>query len=342
MSDSPAPISDAAKSLLEKVVAAIDADDVDGAQEALDALGAEAGQESPVHSYALGLYAWAAGEWDEAGSRLMNAVDEGLDHPAAYLDCAEFMLDSGHPLEEAEAPLRVLLDRDGIDAAVRDEAMLMLAQVRLEDDDTEEALEIAEKVENKAGQTYFGVRASIAMASGKPDEGVSFMEQAVAADPEDADAVYHLGIALHLAGRDEESAQAMIKVLEADARDDGLEPSDDTENRSLVAAFEDVLENLPEPLMKRVAVANVTVQDRPSPEQVRAGVDPRGGVALLGTAAPPRGNPDDAKLEGIVINRGPLYVEVVDDDDVPEALLRHLLVEFRRFFAMEKLAVVAV
>lgn len=342
MSDTPAPISETALALLEEVVESIEADDAEAAQMAIDALGSESGDDSPVHSYARGLYAWAAGDWEEAASRLMNAVDEGLDYAPAYLDCAEFMLDSGHPLEEAEAPLRVLLGRDGLDASVRDEAMLMLAQVRLEDDDPDEALEIAEGVSAKEGQTYFGVRASIAMASGKPAEGVSFMEKAVEEDPEDADALYHLGIALHLAGREADCAEVMIKVLEADAEDDGLEPSDDTEDRALIAVFEEVLENLPEPLMKRVANANVVVQDRPTHDQIRAGIDPRGGVALLGTPTGPKGDPDDAKLEGIVINRGPLYVELVNEDDVPEALLRHLLVEFRRFFAMEKLAVVAV
>ena len=80
------------------------------------------------------------------GLRKMQAADAGGNDPNVYLDCAECLLVSDQDLDEAEAAARTVLTLAGVDQEALDQARLLLAQIRLADDDAEEALELLDNI----------------------------------------------------------------------------------------------------------------------------------------------------------------------------------------------------
>lgn len=131
----------------------------------------------------------------------------------------------------------------------------------------------------------------------------------------------------------------MLKVLELDqAEHDEAEhehePLTNEIEEDLRGQFEGVLKELPEPVLKLLANAPITVQGRPSRDQVERGADPRSVVTFLGRA---QTDDDDAHLEGIVIMRDFLLDEINDDDDIPELMIVSIIDELRRFFRLEGL-----
>jgi predicted Zn-dependent protease with MMP-like domain len=95
-----------------------------------------------------------------------------------------------------------------------------------------------------------------------------------------------------------------------------------------------VLEELPEPVLKLLANAPITVQARPTAKQVGSGADPRSVVTFVGR---PQTDDGDARLDGIIIMRDFLLDEIDDDDDIPELMIVSIIDELRRFFRLEGL-----
>ena len=138
----------------------------------------------------------------------------------------------------------------------------------------------------------------------------------------------------------------MLMVLRMDESDRQAESDGDdaegptyAQTQDLRSRFEDVLEDLPEPLLRKVAGAPITVQATPTEQQVRDGVDPRAVVAFEGT--PVKGD-EDGELTRIILMRDLLLDEILDDEEIPEVFIDHMLVEMRRFFRIEELVVASV
>jgi len=72
---------------------------------------------------------------------------------------------------------------------------------------------------------------------------------------------------------------------------------------------------------------------------VREGADPRAVVAFEGT---PVSGDEDGELTRIVIMRDLLLEEIIDDEEIPDVFIDHMLVEMRRFFRIEELVVASV
>ena len=126
----------------------------------------------------------------------------------------------------------------------------------------------------------------------------------------------------------------MKRVLQLDVAEwkdvgEELPAPDFAETQELRSRLEDVLEELPDPVLKLVAAAPITVQPRATEEQVAAGVNPR---SLLGFLGSPQRDEADAKLEGIVIMRDLLLAEVDDDDEIEGELFEALVEEIQVFF----------
>jgi tetratricopeptide (TPR) repeat protein len=180
-------------------------------------------------------------------------------------------------------------------------------------------------------------KAAALLEQGNGEAAIHLWEQA-AADPEaasDPDVHYQLGICYALTGRGEQAVAAMTRVIELDTEGDDYEPLEADEADGLRSILEEVLEGIPEPLLKRVATVPIEVQTRPRPEQVAGGVDPRAFVAFDGDAA-------SQKLRALVVMRNVLLDELEDEEQLPEALISGLIDEFRRFFGVEELAVASV
>ncbi len=344
---------------LDKVIqSGLDAVEAGDLQTALDAVDDAAKQVGENHVRVLhlnGMIAWSEGRVDNAAGYLMQAVDLGEAFPEVYLDCAECLFIHGDDLDEAEAVVRALLNHESIaaDSPSRDEAKLLLAQIRLDDDDTEEALELLGLVQDamKEHPAYLSTYGAVMMALGRNEESVKSLEAAVLAAPEDPDFHYQLGLTREAAGDREGAAEAMLHVLELDAAiskadaeagdddDDDLdEELTDEAKAELIRTFEEVMEEIPDPVLKRIAHAPVSVQRRATPEQVRGGVNPRSAVAFVGT---PKSDDGAAELERIVIIHDLLLAMIDEDEEIPEVFVVGIIDELRRFFD-ESMGVVSV
>ncbi|MFY0540328.1 tetratricopeptide repeat protein [Nannocystis pusilla] len=325
--------------IVDRGLAAVDDDDLKTAEDALEEAARLGGENHVRVLHLAGMVAWAQGRLDQAAGYLMQAADGAPEDPQIYLDCAECLLSHGEDLDEAEAAARAVLRLEGADTDSIDQARLLLAQIRLSDDDTDEALELLEGIsaERKNDAAYLSIHGFVLMNSNRPKEAAESLGRAVAVDPEDPDVHYWYGQALEVLGDVAGARAEMLKVLELDARDlEDHEPVSEELAEDLRGQFEALLEDIPDQVLKLVATAPITVQARPSTTQVEAGADPRGIITFVGRA---RTDDAEARLDSIVLMRDFLLDEIEGDDDIPELLMIGLVDELRRFFRLEGLEV---
>jgi len=322
--------------IVDQGLKAVEDDELQQATELLEEATKLGGENHVRVLHLTGMLAWAEGRPEHAAGYLMQAADAGGTDPNVYLDCAECLLISDQDLDEAEAAARTVLTLEGADQDAIDQARLLLAQIRLADDDTEEALELLDGIsdERKQDSVYLSTHGFVLLNAGK---AVASLRKAVAADPEDPDVHYWLAQAQAETADVAGATASMLEVLrldEAEHEGHDHEPLTGEIEEDLRSQFEGVLEELPEPVLKLVANAPITVQARAKVEQVKAGADPRSAVIFLGK---PQTDDDEAHLTGIVIMRDLLLDEIAEDDDIPELLLVSLIDELRRFFGLEGL-----
>lgn len=327
--------------LVDRGLKAVEDDDLESATQILEEATKVAGENHVRVLHLTGMLAWAEGRPEQAAGYLMQAADAGSEDPNIYLDCAECLLLHDQDLDEAEAAARTVLRLEGASAEAQDQARLLLSQIRLADDDTEEALELLDGISDsrKTDPVYLSTYGFVLMNAGRDAEAVTALRQAVDADPEDPDVHYWLGQALDAVGDVTAARASMLKVLELDQAEHGEdghehEPLTTEIEEDLRSQFEGVLEELPEPVLKLLANAAISVQDRPTAKQVQSGADPRSVVTFVGR---PQTDDDEARLEGIIIMRDFLLDEITDDDDIPELMIVSIIDELRRFFRLEGL-----
>lgn len=325
--------------IVDRGLKAVEDDELKQAQELLEEASKLGGENHLRVLHLTGMLAWAEGRPEQAAGYLMQAADAGGNDPNIYLDCAECLLVSDQDLDEAEAAARTVLTLPGVDQDALDQARLLLAQIRLADDDAEEALELLDAISpaRKEDPVFLSTHGFVLLNAGRSDEAIASLRKAVDVDPEDPDVHYWLGQALADAGDVAGSTAEMLAVLRLDGaehEDHEHEPLTSEVEEDLRSQFEGVLEELPEPVLKLVANAPISVQVRATEAQVREGADPRSAVIFLGRM---QTDDDEAHLTGIVLMRDLLLDEIADDDDIPELLLVSLIDELRRFFGLEGL-----
>ncbi|MGB1277226.1 MAG: tetratricopeptide repeat protein, partial [Nannocystaceae bacterium] len=139
-------MSDAIDDVIDEGLKAVEAENLDVADEALEKAQGLGGENHVRVLHLHGLIAWAKGEIERAAGFLMQAVDLVPPRGEIYLDTAECLMALGQDLDEAEAVVRTLLQQEAVSADSLDQGRLLLAQIRLEDDDPEEALEILDTI----------------------------------------------------------------------------------------------------------------------------------------------------------------------------------------------------
>jgi tetratricopeptide (TPR) repeat protein len=202
--------------LIERALDAIDADESTVAAELVEQIASALDPADAQRLHVEGMLAWASGDIEGAASKLTAAVDADADQARIYFDCAELMLSTGLDLDVAEASLRTILGREGLDPSRADLGKILLAQVCLEqpDPDAEEALELLESVgsEGKSEVFWTSTKAAALLDLGRSDDAIHLLESA-SASPEaagDPDVHYQLGVCYALAGRGEQAVKAMI------------------------------------------------------------------------------------------------------------------------------------
>jgi Flp pilus assembly protein TadD len=321
--------------LIDRGLAAVEDEKLDEADEILEEARHLAGENHVRVLHLSGLLAWARDDLEHATGYLMQATDLGPTRPEIYLDCAECLF-TVEEIEEAEVQTRAALELHDLPREQEDEARLLLAQLRLADDDPGEALEVLDGVDaaRKDHPAFLSTRGAALLGEEKFAEAVADLRRAVEHEPDDADMHYQLGLALEYIGEVDAARQAMKRVLELDLEEwkdvgEELPAPDFGETQELRSRLEDVLEELPDPVLKLVAAAPITVQARATEEQVAAGVNPRSVLGFLGT---PKRDGADAQLEGIVVMRDLLLAEIDEDDEIEGELFEALMEEMQVFF----------
>lgn len=321
--------------LIDSGLRALDEDDLDQAEQILERAQGVAGENHVRVLHLAGLLAWARDDYERATGFLMQAADARPDRVEIYLDAAECLFSCGEN-DEAEAQVRAALELPGLAADQADDARLLLSQIRLEDADADEALELLEQIDasRKTHPAWLSTHATVLMILGRHDDAIGELERAVEAEPDDPDLHYQLALALEHAGRTEASRREMATVLDLDLKElyeEGEPPAPDfAQTQELRSVLEGVLEQLPDPLLQLVGTAPITVQSHATKEQVlEEGLNPRSILCFRGT---PAGEGREAELTGIVIMRDILAASVMDEDDVEDALFEALEDEIGYFF----------
>jgi Flp pilus assembly protein TadD len=331
--------------LIDRGIAAVEKDELDEAETILDDARGRAGENHVRVLHLAGLLAWARDDFEHATGYLMQATDLSPQRPDVYLDCAECLF-MGEEIEEAEAQVRNALALADVSPTQRDEARLLLAQIRLASDDPDEALEVLDDIDPqlKEHPAFSSTLGAALLAKERFEEAIAVLRSATEKEPDDPDYHYQLGIALEAGGQVEASREQMKRVLELDRAE--AEPSgepDYAEVQALRSRLEGVLEELPDPILHLVANSPITVQARPTTKQVGEGMNPRGVLCFTGR---PARKGEEAELTGIVIMRDHLIAELaaratdeVTDDDIEPELFHALIEEIQYFFERDDLVV---
>ncbi|MEM7159345.1 MAG: tetratricopeptide repeat protein [Myxococcota bacterium] len=323
--------------LIDRGLLADEEQDADLAERILDEAGDRLGENHPRVLHLAGRLAWASGDIERATGFFQQAADQTPTRADIYIDCARCLHLLGEDDSAAEAQLRAALELPNIDALHKGDALVLLSQIRLEDDDAEEALELLEQIPAslKTQALYFSAKADVLVDLERIKEALECLDAAVTAEPKDPDYHYQQGLARQSIGDIEGGIASMLKVLEIETELRGpSEAPSAKEVQTLRSVLEEVMEELPSPLLELVANAPVRVQAGASPEQVREGADPRTAVFFEGT---PKLEEGEAELTGIVVARDVLLDEIEDDEEIGEALLLAMASEIADFFAKEDL-----
>jgi len=322
--------------LVDRGLQADEDGDVELAERLLDEAGRRLGENHARVLHLAGRVAWAHGDIDRATGFLQQATDQKPERPDVYLDCARCLHIVGDD-NHAEEQVRVALGLPGLDEKLEGDARVLLSQIRLEDDDPEEALEVLEGVPEslKGHALYFATLADILVELDRTSEALELLARAVEVEPEDPDYHYQRGLTQQAAGDVAGGVTSMMRVLELETALRGASTAPSfQEAQSLRGQLEEAMEELPDPILGLVANVPITVQAAATADQVTAGADPRSPVFFVGR---PKLEGQEAELTGIVVVRDVLVDEVDDEDEIAEALLVSLVEEITDFFGRDDL-----
>ena len=247
------------------------------------------------------------------------------------------LLAAAGEVDDAEHAIRTLVDREDLDQEGVDDARLAWASLVFEaQEDPAEALAILDAASDSLRQrsTYSSLRAALFMELDRDAEAVEELEQALARDDE-AELHYQLGIILRDLDNEEAALEHLLTVRRRDLAEregDPSAPVDPDEAEHLRRSLEELLETLPDPVLKTLATASIRVERWPSEAAVRAGGDPRAALAFEGA---PDTEDADGHVDSLVIYRDVLIDAIDFDDDIVEVFAICLAEELDRFFDLE-------
>lgn len=336
---------------LEEGLSAVDEGDLEAAQQALDVVESKLGADHARTLHLRGSIAWAKGDLESAQMDLKRAVLAGPTDPVVCLDSAELALSEYRDHEGAERTIADLLRTPTLEVDAKDEANFMMARslsAHEEDAPLEKALTHLDAIssENRNDPGCCLLRAEILLDLGRGDDAVRCLEEAVEIEGEEPDLFYLLSIALREEGDSVKAAQHALRCYALDCESMGpTAPIEDLERQELRGLCEELFEELPDPLLRRVANARIEVVDRLTAAQVKAGADPRACVLFEGQASSQseqeNAEKSEPKLDQITLVRDMLIYGLEDDDpeELSDSLLGGLAAELQRFFGLDDLVV---
>ena len=331
-----------------KGIEALEAENLDGVRAAISAMDGAGGVDDLRRRYLAFMSVWldedATEELFEGAMADADALLEGgagltrgEDAARVVLDVADILMNFGE-IEEPDHALRQLCERDDLGAVPASEARLLRAQVALDHfEDPEEALSLLDEADPSfhTDLGYVSLRAGVLGELEREDEAIDLLERNVAAS-EDIELRYQLGLMLDARGRSEQAVEHLLTVRRADLVTHGVDADqavDPDESRDLKRRLEELLETLPDPVIKRLGRASIRVERWSSEDAVKGGADPRNGLRFEGK--PDSEEADDGHVDAVVIHRDAIVAMIDDDDEILDVLTVGLVVEFDRFFGLE-------
>lgn len=290
----------------------------------------------PELAFVEGDLALAKGDVDRAIERYGDAAarDPEWPEPRIAMGWAELERDD---VEAASEIAEEALEAWGEDPAVAVEALLLAAAARLADEDLEgAAARLSEVValEPDDPELLFEL-AEGWHAVGRPDREEEAYRAVLAIDPSDPDALYGLGGCLHERGAREEATEAWLRVRELDLAEP--RPEHPLTEGELEEITERALRELPEHVRERLANVPILVEDLPSEELVREGVDPRLLGLFTGTPLPHKthleGSPTSPDAAILYVRN--LESAFGDREELVEQVRVTILHETAHFFGLE-------
>lgn len=323
--------------LIDRGLLADEEHDLDLAERILDEAGKRLEENHPRVLHLAGRIAWANGDIERASGFFQQATDAEPKRPEIHIDCARCLLLLGDSDDHAEEQVRTALALSNIDALQQGDAKVLLSQIRLDDDDAEEALEVLESIpeELKTHAVYLSALADTLVELDRTADALAAVQKAVEAEPDEPDYHYQHGLIRQSEGDIEGGTASMLRVLELEVALRGETPTPtDQEVTALRERLEAVMSELPDPLMALVANAPIMVVPHAGEDQVADGADPRASIFFSGR---PQLDNEAAELRAIVVARDVLFDEIDDEDDLEEALLVALVSEIADFFDRQDL-----
>jgi hypothetical protein len=185
----------------------------------LPALPASSGDLKDLH-FGEALYQAYQERWFESLERLdaeiaqHHRVDEPqLDSLFAHIDSAEFGVGDFELRyrmhHRAGRAIRAVLEADGVDDAVRNDAAYRLARIHFQKDQPQESLHALERIRGEVPDEIRDdiefLRANVYMALGRAPDAVDVLEDLQGSDTLEGFSAYNLGIALLQAGRERDA-----------------------------------------------------------------------------------------------------------------------------------------
>lgn len=319
---------------LDKARAAIDAGDYDDAEAQLAEL---AKIESPSADVAFlqGELASAKGEAEKAVERFLRAAELDPEWPDPLLAAADEALEGlGSPDRALEIAERVIEDENAPDDA-QAEALLIAAAALIDGDDPDDARARLEAVEDLDPEDPEQRHALAELwLELDPARAEAVYQDLLDEDPEDTDALHGLGFCRRERGATKEAADAWLEVRRRDLAE---EPELELDPDELEAIAERTLKELPDEVRDRLGNVPILVEDAPSEELVREGVDPRILGLFTGTPLPEKsaleGQP--AAPDAAILYLRNLAAVCQDEDELAEQVRITILHETAHFFGLE-------
>ncbi len=290
----------------------------------------------PELAFVEGDLALAEGDVDRAIERYGEAAARDPEWPEARIAMGWAELEQGD-VEAASEIADDAVERWGDDPVVAAEALMLAASARLADEDLEGAaarLSEVEALEPSDPELLFDL-AEGWHALGRPDHEEKAYRAIIALDPGDPDALYGLGGCLHERGAREEATRAWLRVRELDLAEP--RPERPLTESELEEVAERALRELPEHVRERLANVPILVEDLPSEELVREGVDPRLLGLFTGTPLPQKthleGSPTSPDAAILYLRN--LESAFADREELIEQVRVTILHETAHFFGLE-------
>ncbi len=293
-------------------------------------------QAKPEAHTLLGAVASARGEPEEAMDHFRKAMDADPEYLDPVLYAAELCMGPLGDLDEAERLAEQALEL----AEEEDEyvdALLLRAEVALLADDDEAAAaamgELPEEVplpdasyEMRAGHLWLEL--------GELEQAEKRLRAALAADDTLADAWHGLGLVHEQAGREDDRTAAMLRVRELDlaAPDEAWAlPAGE-----VARITEEQLGKLPDVFRERLTNVPIQIDEYPSEELIKDGLDPRLLGVFSGTSITEKSSMGPAGVDVIVLFRRNIHRVAHTAEEAQEELRVTILHETGHFFGLDE------